>query len=348
MAPNKRNPESANEEILEFPCLTVEQGEYTLYAFVISARSLWDIVRINRRDPDKETGYQRALSPSRVKAIANFIDKGNPIPNSILLALDDVEVADGGTKLLIPRRDDVGWVIDGQHRLAGAKEAESDIEFLAVAFVRLSLEQQIQQFIVVNREAKGVPTSLYYDLLKHLPLPKSTKEVSEERAADIANDLRKDENSTVFNRVVIANPKKGQISLTNFVRKVAPLVRDGSGKFYTYTYHEQRGILYNYFKALENVFPKQFTQKTMTFFRTLGFGATINFLPTVFDLSLKHYYGFKIENVVEILRKIDYYDFSQWRIYGTGSAAELQAGEDLRTELLKILEQTSTPGSLEL
>ncbi len=349
MVTNKKSPESTIEDMLEFPCIPMTQGKHILYCFVISARTLSDLVRINRRDTDKETGYQRPLSPSRVKAIANYIDGKNSIPNSILIALDDpdVQISDDGRKLTIPNKPDTGWVIDGQHRLAGAIVAKEEIELLVIAFVGIDKKQQIQQFIIINREAKGVPTSLYYDLLKDLPDPKTPQEIAHERAADIGNDLRKDDDSNFFSRVVLINPKRGEISLTNFVRKVTPLVKE-KGRFAVYTYLEQRGILYNYFKALEEVFPKEFTPKTMTFFRTLGFGAVINALTTVFDLSMKHYKGFKIEHVVQVLRRIDFFNFSDWKMLGSGSSAEIQAGNDLRTELLNIFEETSTSGSIEL
>lgn len=350
MDTEKQNPESAGEQILEFPCVAINQSEHQLYGFVIPAKTLWDIVKINRRNADKDEGYQRALSDPRVKDIANYIDAENPIPNSILIALDDkdVRVSPDRRKILIPKKEDAGWVIDGQHRLAGAKEADANIEMFVIAFINIDIVQQIQQFVVINREAKGVPTSLYYDLLRHLPLPKSPSDMAKERAADIANELRKDENSTFFNRIVILNPRKGQISLTNFVRKVYEHLLDKKGKFHLYTFHEQRRILDNYFKALENVFPKEFHQKRSTFFRTLGFGAVINSLPTVFDLSLKHYQAFKVEDIVKIVKRIDDFDFRQWERYGSGSAAEIQAGKDIREEILEMFEQTPAPGSLQL
>jgi len=332
---------------LKFPCLYINQSGYKLYCFAAKAQILWEIVKINRRDPDKDEGYQRALSGSRVVAITNYIKDENPIPNSILVALDmDSEISSDGKTIMIPKREDAGWVIDGQHRLAGAKK--SDIDLFVIAFIGLDLNQQIRQFVVINREAKGVPTSLYYDLLKHLPL-KSESEMAKEIAADIANILRKDENSLFFNRIVISAPRKGQLSLTNFVRKISPLVTDKKGKFNIYTRLEQIRILDNYFKAFENVFPKEFFEKRMTFFRTLGFGAVINALPTIFDLSLKHYLGFRIDDIVEVLKKIEYFDFSDWEKMGTGTAAETQAGEDLRFEVLEMFKTTEEDiGSVKL
>ena len=109
---------------------------------------LWDLVRINRKDIDKDEGYQRALSLSRVKAIANYINQKNPIPNSILVSFNNecVKIAPDNKTIKIKETEDAGWVIDGQHRLAGAKESKIDIDLFVIAFIGLDITQQIQQF----------------------------------------------------------------------------------------------------------------------------------------------------------------------------------------------------------
>src|SRR5207302_1636135 len=108
-------------------------------------------------------------------------------------------------------------------------------EVAVVAFLGLDIKEQIEQFIRINKEAKNVPSSLYIDLLKHLP-DKSDTDIAKERSADIANELRKDENSPFFGKIVmIGNPKAGEISLTNFARKIAPLVQRNKGKLSIYS-----------------------------------------------------------------------------------------------------------------
>lgn len=322
---------------LSFPCLNATQGKYNLACFVAPAKTIWKIVRVNTRDPDKETGYQRILSTSRVNAIVRYIDANNSIPNSILICLDSearVFEKDGKSLITIPNREDAGWVIDGQHRLIGAHSAKEDIDLIVVAFIGLGLDEQIKQFVIINREAKGVPTSLYYDLLRHLPPNKSSTDIAKERAADIANDLKKREDSPFYQRIVITSPKKGELSLNNFVRKVSPLVTDRTGKFHAYTLSEQIAIIDNYYRGLENIFPESFQNSHLTFFKTLGFGAMINALPTVFDLTLKEFKAFRVEDVVKTLKKVEDFDLTLWDKMGTGTSAENQAGEDFRQELM--------------
>jgi len=187
-------------------------------------------VQINKREEDKEKGYQRALSPARAEKIARFIEKGNVLPASVLISFDDDTKFDEASSIIvIPNRPDAGWVIDGQHRLAGASRADKDIDIPVVAFIGLSIEDQINCFVTVNREQVGVPTSLYYELLRYLPATKTEAELTKERAADLASKMKNDEGSPFFAKIVVTiAPKRGELSLTNFVRKVAPLLTESS------------------------------------------------------------------------------------------------------------------------
>lgn len=317
----------------KYPCIEVVQDDHKLYLFEAPASDLWKILKINHRIEDKDEGYQRVLSPSRVRAISRFIQRKNPLPLSILVTFDDATVdADGN--IAIPAIENAGWVIDGQHRLAGAHESNTNIHLPVVAFIGLNEREQINQFVTINREAKGVPTSLYYDLLKHIPDRKNATEFAKERAADIANQLKRDVESPFYERIVVmTSPRKGQISMNNFVRKVYPLIQEGKGFLHIYTEQEQRHLISNYFKGLKNVFPKEYTKSDSIFFRTLGFGALMNALPTVFSLCLSNESGFRVEDVTKILKEIGHFDFSQWSRIGTGSAAENQAGNDITSEL---------------
>lgn len=325
-------------EVLKFKCIPINQGDNTIYAFASSAKTLWKIVKINTREPDKDIGYQRVLSSSRVRAISKYITAKNPIPTSILISFGESAVVNAaGTEISITAKSDAGWVIDGQHRLAGAHLATKDIELPVISFVGLDVEEQIRQFVTINKEAKGVPTSLYYDLLSHLP-EKSAANRAKERAADIASELRKDEESSFYGRIVITTtPKKGELSLNNFVRKVSPLLLDGR-VLSTYSVNEQKAIIANYYRGLQVAFPIYFKQHSSVFFQTIGFGALINALPTFLTLCIKAHKAFKVEDVAKVFGEIKHFDFSAWERLGTGTAAEVMAGDDLKGELLSAFE----------
>ena len=164
---------------------------------------------------------------------------------------------------------------------------------------------------------------------------RSPTEIAKERAADLATQLRRDESSPFYERIVVAtSPKSGQLSLTNFVRKIAPVVTPEKGILGVYTELEQQSVIANYYKGLRQVFPKEFEAKESIFFKTLGFGALWNVFPVFFTLALKHQQGFEVKDVVAILKHIDTIDFSGWRQLGTGNQAEQIVGDDLKTSLL--------------
>lgn len=321
---------------LKVAAIPVEQGKHTLYVFTAKASVLFAALSINRRVQDKDEGYQRVLSPSRVQALTRYVLQKRPIPGAIIASLDNATFNKAKFELTIPAGTDVGWVIDGQHRLAGAAMAAregTDIQFPVIAFVGLAAKDQIEQFITINREAKNVPTSLYLDLLHHLPNKKAA-EVAKERATDLATQLRKDEGSPFFERIaVVTAPKAGQISLVNFVRKISLLVTK-NGILSTFSEREQLGIISNYYQGLRNVFSKEYDSKDSLFFKTLGFGAIWNVFPTFFSLALNHQKGFTVRDVAAIFKKIEHMDFSVWAQYGSGEQAERIAGDDVRAVLM--------------
>jgi DGQHR domain-containing protein len=322
---------------LRFTATEIDQTINRLYLFKANASVLFKALSINRRIQDKDEGYQRALSLSRVQAITRYITQKKPIPGAIIVCFDHATFDKKKGELAVPAGTDIGWVIDGQHRLAGAEMAARggiDVELPVVAFIGLTEIRQVEQFVTINREAKNVPTSLYLDLLRVLP-NRRPADVAKERAADLATQLRRDEESPFFERIVVTtSPKAGQLSLTNFVRKISPHVTPDKGILNVYTEREQLGVISNYYKGLRQVFQREFEAKDSIFFKTVGFGATWNVFPTFFSLALKNQQGFEVKDVVAIFKRIENFDFSTWRQYGTGNQAEINAGEDLKAALL--------------
>ena len=81
------------------------------------------------------------------------------------------------------------------------------------------------------------------------------------------------------------------------------------------------------------MFPKEFDKRDSIFFKTIGFGALWNAFPTFFSLAVKNQKGFAVADVVAIFKRVESFDFSVWSQYGTGNQAEINAGDDLKTEL---------------
>jgi DGQHR domain-containing protein len=340
VSPKKRATESQKKtgkvsRALKIPAISVTQTGHTLYLFTAKASVLYAALSINRRVQNKDEGYQRVLSLSRVAAISQYLSQKKPIPGAIIVNLDKARFNSTTSILTIPSGTDVGWVIDGQHRLAGAAAAAEhgpDVELPVVAFVGLEKKVQIEQFITINREAKNVPTSLYLDLLRHLP-NKNAADVTKERASDLATELRRTETSPFYGRIaVVGPPRRGQISLVNFVRKITLHIQR-TGVLNSFTVTDQLRIISNYYTGLRNVFPEEFDSDDSVFFKTLGFGALWNIFPTVFSLALNHQQGFTVADVAAIFKRVETTDFAAWSQYGTGDQAERTAGEDIRASL---------------
>ena len=323
---------------MKFPAFKIEQGGKEFFVFTCKASKLWGFSVINQRQEDKDVGYQRVLSSSRIKRIKEFIIQGNAIPGAIIISCDNAIFKDN--EISIPNKENAAWIIDGQHRSAGAMEASRDghdIELPVITFINLTEDQQADYFVTINKEAKGVPSSLYLDLLRHLPKKKTEKERLEERMADVSKELARESSSIFYQRIVsTTSPVSGQVSLTNFARKLRPVLHPNTGILGTYAFQEQVRIIENFFRAIQSAFPQPFAKNV--FFRTLGFGAVWRAFQVVFSASLKETGGFRVEDAARILSKIPDFDFDTWRRLGTGSSAEIQAGDDLIAELQNSLE----------
>lgn len=307
------------------------QGDKTFYIFSMPASELYQLVQINRRSEDKREGYQRALSPSRVRSVARYLSGGGAIPGAIAVSFDAGSFDAHHNLLKLPGSENIGWVIDGQHRLAGAFEASekgTDVDLAVVGFLGAEIEDQIELFITINREAHGVPASLYIDLLKDLPRKKTERELTDERIADIARRVNTDEASPFFQRIIFTRTaRSGEISLVNFARVLRPHIVRQSGVLGLYTQPEQEGAITNYYKALATAFPAAQTKDV--FFRTIGFGGVWRAFPLILNLSLTRHASFSVSAIAKIFKEISDFDFEAWTQLGSGSGAEIQAGDDL-------------------
>lgn len=326
---------------ISIPAIEITQHNTKLYLFSMKASDIWKVVQVNQREENKDTGYQRAFSEVRGKKIKEYIiqEKGIIAP-AIIIAFEKASYDSKNKKFVIDNVENAGWIIDGQHRLRGAElaskdEQSVDLELAVIAFLKIDQDKQVEQFITINREAKNVPTSLFLDLLSVLPKRKTAKELLEEKTTNIAKKLKEDPESVFYGRIIfVGSPKANrEISLTNFVRKVSPLLRDG-GTFDIYTHQEVIGILNNYFKALKLVFPSEFASAKNLFFSTLGFGAFINCLPIVFQIARCRFGNdFTLYSIQKILSFIEDFDLSTLKQKGTGSKAEIEAGNELSEKL---------------
>ena len=169
------------------PAIEISQNGQKFYLCALSAKTLSTVARVDMRDPKGDTGYQRLFVDAHVSGIRKYLQSGKCIPVSLLVTFRRARFKNGVIRIQKDSR--YGWIIDGQHRWLAARDLSKDIPLPIIAFINLPLEKQIEHFIVINRDARGVPSSLYLDLLKSLPKEKTVGERAKERATDIARTL---------------------------------------------------------------------------------------------------------------------------------------------------------------
>lgn len=139
---------------------------------------------VPRRSVLENTGYQRNPSLSRISGLAREL-KNNEVdlPTSVLLNLRDADaeevlVKTGPDAYILCLDSERAsnehrlYVVDGQHRILALHKALEDgvsLENKKIPFVCMigaSELQEMEQFHVVNSNAKSVPTDLALELLK--------------------------------------------------------------------------------------------------------------------------------------------------------------------------------------
>ena len=223
-------------------------GRVNAYTFSIDPKRLLEIAYVARREVRGESFYQRLLKKPKIQSISRFIDRGNIIPNNIILAFGEnirrqvsfepvplsagTDVADSLTVGLLefPRDYRSLWIIDGQHRLFGFARSQSSIELIVTVFQNLDLPEQAKMFVDINKNQTPVGSDLVWDLEGELT-PETERGVIS-RVVKYLGQL-----PPLSGKIYVPSmgmKKKGQLTLSGFctailkVRIVRPTTRSGS------------------------------------------------------------------------------------------------------------------------
>jgi DGQHR domain-containing protein len=158
--------------------------ETTLYVAALPAKAILDLFDVDVFDAGSNPGgYQRRPVEYRFREIARYVlSHEGLLPTAILVNIRDaaefVPTKDGSnTGLLRLPVEARLWVVDGQHRVYGLREArqklaqaygpDADLAYdLPIVFtVGLDKYQEMRLFHIVNSKNKSVPTDLAAQLL---------------------------------------------------------------------------------------------------------------------------------------------------------------------------------------
>ena len=175
---------------LRVHALRVEQRpDLPLYVFGIQGRILTQVARAQhaKRAVAVESieGYQRPEVKAHIRQIRDYLLQDDALlPNAIVLALastanfvpSEATHPEWGTPgvltLEVPTArhpEHWSWIVDGQQRMAALADLPAGRMFPVVvsAFASASVEEQREQFVLVNR-SRPLPKDLLLELLRHL------------------------------------------------------------------------------------------------------------------------------------------------------------------------------------
>ncbi len=229
----------SNLKNIEVPAIYSGKGKDKHYCFVIHPEKLFPFVYVHRRErsdfraKDIKRTYQRMISKSRVKNIANFINKGNSFPNSLIISFnkehkptfkqkDKVENISFGI-LSFPQYYGCAWIIDGQHRLYGYSKSNKASEHTipVIAFKSQDVKDQANLFVNINKEQQSVNKNLLWHLYPDIYEGSDDEKHQLLRAISlVVKKLNSDKDLIFYNRIqmpnsIIKDKNKTNLTLTN-------------------------------------------------------------------------------------------------------------------------------------
>lgn len=176
-----------------FGCKVSQRGVGNCVEFVVFIANAKDIMKWagTRRVGEHHDGTQRILKESRVRQVTRFLDadERNTLPTNVTIAFADgtsqfhplgsiinamipqitsdevlAEKLEWGVLSFefeedVAEHERLALIVDGQHRLNGMAEFESEnLPVLVSALIDSSAEEQAFQFVVINNKASKVPT----------------------------------------------------------------------------------------------------------------------------------------------------------------------------------------------
>lgn len=300
------------------PATDMSTNEINAYVCALNADKIFSVAEVVRRKEDRQEGFQRNLSQVRVRQIVAYLSKPRHMfANNIIIAFDRKLSFKSGNLVLPTDEDKRGWVVDGQHRLAGIQQAQWKHKLAVVILSAITIEEMASLFRTINSTQKGVPTSLLYDLLG------MTKDgdFEEIRGHELAVKLNEEPESPLHKGIDMLGSGPNRISQARIVNSVKPLITE-TGLFRRYSIEDQFGILKNYFLAITTcVGEETFRSPEHIFLTALGFAALVDLLPKVFSDTLARYKDFRVDSICQTIEGLENYDFRRKSHKGLGGDA---------------------------
>lgn len=290
------------------------RGKITTVVGVMPAMVLVMHHHVPRRDPIRDTGYQRSPARARIIRLASEIrNKHVDLPTSVLLNLrnardEQVLARNGSDNYLLcldPGKssdDHRLFVVDGQHRIHALQKAIEDhgadignIKIPFVCMIGADEMHEMEQFHVVNSNAKSVPTNLAFELLKaraegDSDFARRLEQRGKKWEVD-AQSLTKrlaSSSNTWKDRIRLPNMPKGDTTVpsASFVKSLKPLLTQTALFQSIKPLERQAQVIDAYWRAVRRVLPEAF-ESPSAYSIQKGVGVTVlhGIFPIVLDLA---------------------------------------------------------------
>jgi DGQHR domain-containing protein len=326
--------QAAAQEALSVFALRFRQkrADVNLYSTVLALRELLGRCRPDTYRYDNREGYQRPLTPSRLRQVSGYMrEEEGVLPTSILLCIRQPDQAAfepagaGGGRgepgmLTIPPGMTM-WVVDGQHRLFGLQRALTKDKARWVADYLLPVTvvegidayEEMRYFHVINTRQKGVPTDVVDRHLLRMRETEGPALLEREgersylrgRATKLCDILNSDPSSPWYGTILMPGEKRRPHHLMRqhgMVSSLDPVVRDSFVK--RLTDDEAGKLVLNYWCAARDRWQSAFeAPQEYVIQKALGAGALHQVFPDVLELC-RAADDFSREKMADILAEI--------------------------------------------
>lgn len=311
-----------------FNSIKITQNSKEFFMTSMRASVLRELAFVLKRDEDPINGFQRLLNQNRAKDIAKYMDeKKGVIPSPLILSAQpnaELKFDEKGSKITFSNNKNSFLVLDGQHRLYGMYLSHNDYEIPVIIFNNLKTSDEVNLFIDINTNQKGVPTTLLIDI-KNLTGREEKKEEKQRILFDSLNN-----NSVLRGLMSPTKSQVGKISRTTFNQATDRLFE--TGYFANENVDVTLKAVKNYLQAVEVVLIGTNSEKAKLT-KSMIFRAVFEIFNDVVELCLKKFENLKVDSLVDILRPIGSLNYDNY--IGSSNSIMVKIATDMKIAMFK-------------
>jgi DGQHR domain-containing protein len=311
-----------------YTAIKVTQNKKDFFVTSLNASTLKELAFVLKRDEDPIKGFQRLLNQNRAKEIANYMDdKEGVIPSPLILSAQpnsEMRYDEKTSKLTFKNSKNSFLVLDGQHRLYGMYLAKNDYEIPVIIFNNLKTSDEVNLFIDINTNQKGVPTTLLIDI-KNLTGKEDKKEEKQRILFDLMNN-----DSVLRGLMSPTKSQLGKISKTTFNQATDRLL--DTGYFADENINVTFKAVKNYLEAVELVLLNTNSEKAKLT-KSMIFRAIFEIFNDVIEKCLKKHENLKVESLVDIINPIGALNYDNY--IGSSNSIMNKISSDMKLAMIK-------------